>query len=157
MLLSTHLWTMCAQHLTALKGNMFKRLSPVTASVPSIWPTLIMQRHLSEASSPSSSPVYLSPSNRESGECCPAWCPACSSATMLTGHWVQSVSELQFNYLTRVLLNHSWTEGGQRCVQYEGGRETEEGERRGVGARYIINTNPVQHGYRFKCCFFLCD
>lgn len=121
MLLSIHLWTMCVQHPT-LKGDTFERLSPVTAQVPPIWPTLIMQRHLSEASSPSSSSFHLSSSNRDRGECCPAWGPACSSATLLSGHWVQSVSKLQFNYLTRVLLNHSWMEGGQRCVQCEGGR-----------------------------------
>lgn len=54
MLLSTHLWTTCVQHPT-LKGDIFERLSPVMAQVSPIWPTLIMQRHLSEASSPSSS------------------------------------------------------------------------------------------------------
>lgn len=115
-----------------------------------------MHWHLLEGSSPFASSLHISSSKRESGESSPAWCLACSSATLFSGHRVQSVSELQFNYLTRVLFNHSWMEGGQRCVQYNGGGDRGRGWGRiGGVTRHIINTNPVQHGYRFKT--FSCE
>lgn len=44
--------------------DTFERLSPATHRSPPVWPLLIMQRHLSEASSPSSSSLHLSSSNR---------------------------------------------------------------------------------------------